>query len=153
MFPGRKALLQFVPVAMFGVAGLCGCAVAPAATAASDVTHENKPADASARPDAPAQAASAQAATAQAGSGPARPWNYRCDGGLEFNVHFGDGVATVDGAPGGAQVLLRDAGGATPQQTVYSNERMRVEFGLGEAGREAIVREAGATDGVHCIAQ
>jgi len=148
MFSTRKPLLPFVPVAVLAVAGLCGCANAPAATAAADVPHENKPAEASARPDAPAQAA-----TAQAGSGPARPWNYRCDGGLEFNVHFGNGVATVDGAPGGAQVLLRDAGGATPQQTVYSNERMRVEFGLGEAGREAIVREAGATDGVHCIAQ
>jgi hypothetical protein len=144
MFSMRKPLLPFVPVAVLAVAGLCGCANA----AAPDLPHENKPAEASARPDAPAQAA-----TAQAGSGPARPWNYRCDGGLEFNVHFGDGVATVDGAPGGAQVLLRDAGGATPQQTVYSNERMRVEFGLGEAGREAIVREAGATDGVHCIAQ
>jgi hypothetical protein len=135
MFPKRKPLLRFLPVAVFAATGLCGCA-APSLAAAP------------VRPDGPAQPP-----TAQAGSGPARPWSYRCDGGLDFNVHFGDGVATVDGAPGGSQMLLRDAGGATPQQTVYSNERMRVEFGLGETGREAIVREAGASDGVHCIAQ
>jgi hypothetical protein len=116
---------------------LCGCAAAAEATG-----------EAPARIDGPARPQ-----TAQAGSGPARPWSYRCDGGLEFNVRFGNGAATLDATPGGSQVLLRDAGGATPQQTVYSNERMRVEFGMGESGREAIVRESGASDGVHCVAQ
>jgi len=144
----RKPLLPFVPVALLAAIGLCGCAAPSVAAAPVTSAEQQDAASAPTRADVPAQPP-----TAQAGSGPARPWNYRCDGGLEFNVHFGDGVATVDGPPGGAQVLLRDAGGATPQQTVYSNERMRVEFGLGEAGREAIVREAGATDGVHCVAQ
>jgi hypothetical protein len=148
MFPTRKQLLQVVAAAVLAATGLCGCAAPSAAAAPVANIEQEKAAAAPVRPDVPMQPP-----TAQAGSGPARPWNYRCDGGLDFNVHFGDGVATVDGAPGGSQVLLRDAGGATPQQTVYSNERMRVEFGLGEAGREAIVREAGATDGVHCIAQ
>jgi len=147
MFFARKSLFPFVPVAVLAAAALCGCA-APSVAAAPAPSAEPENAATAPRADVPAQPP-----TAQAGSGPARPWNYRCDGGLEFNVHFGDGIATVDGAPGGAQVLLRDAGGATPQQTVYSNERMRVEFGLGEGGREAIVRESGATDGVHCVAQ
>ncbi|MGZ5194385.1 MAG: hypothetical protein ACXWJM_03395 [Ramlibacter sp.] len=135
---------------LLAMAGLCGWAwaITAAAQAGAAGPTRSPAAAASARADVPMQPP-----TAQAGSGPARPWSYRCDGGLEFNVRFGDGAATVDAAPGGSQVLLRDAGGATPQQTVYSNERMRVEFGLGETGREAIVREAGATDGVHCIAQ
>jgi len=37
-------------------------------------------------------------------------------------------------------VLLRDAGGTTPLQTVYTNARLRAEFGLGVSGREAILR-------------
>jgi hypothetical protein len=36
-------------------------------------------------------------------------------------------------------VLYRDAGGTTPQQTVYANPRLRAEFGLGATGREAIL--------------
>ena len=47
----------------------------------------------------------------------------------------------------GNDVLLRDAGGMTPQQTVYSNARMRAEFGLGASGREAILRYPGAAAG------
>ena len=38
------------------------------------------------------------------------------------------------------EVLLRDAGGLTPTQTVYSNPRMRAEFGLGAAGNQAVLR-------------
>jgi hypothetical protein len=144
----RHHLLPLASSALMAAAVLCGCAL-PAAAAQLSPTEPPAPApSASARTEVPAQPR-----TAQAGSGPARPWSYRCDGGLEFNVRFGDGAATVDGTSGGSQVLLRDAGGATPQQTVYSNERMRMEFGLGEGGREAIVREAGASDGVHCVAQ
>jgi hypothetical protein len=144
----RPSLLRIAPLALLAAAGLCGCG-SPAVAAQASIAEAPKPAAAaSARADVPTQPE-----TAQAGSGPARPWRYRCDGGLEFNVHFGDGAATVDVAPGGSQVLLRDAGGATPQQTVYSNERMRVEFGLGETGREAIMRGSGAADGVHCVAQ
>jgi hypothetical protein len=134
----RDSFIAILSTAVVATAGLCGCG-SPAAA---------MPAAASAQPDV-----AMQPPTARAGSGPARPWRYRCDGGLEFSVQFGDGAATMDAMPGGSQVLLRDAGGATPRQTVYSNERMRVEFGLGESGREALVREAGATDGVHCVAQ
>jgi hypothetical protein len=151
MLDTRHRFLDITTAVLLG-AGLCGCASAPV-TASPAPSIEAAPAPAASAASAIPVPVPGRPATQQAGSGPARPWSYRCDGGLEFNVRFGDGAATVDAAPGGSQVLLRDAGGATPQQTVYSNERMRVEFGLGEGGREAIVREAGAADGVHCVAQ
>ena len=63
---------------------------------------------------------------------------YRCENGIELSVRFVDDTAVLDG-PGGRNVLYRDAGGVGPQQTVYSNRRMRAEFGLGTTGREAIL--------------
>ena len=65
---------------------------------------------------------------------------YRCDQNFEFTVRFMDDSAVIDAGARGNDVLLRDAGGVTPQQTVYSNPRLRAEFGLGAGGREAILR-------------
>jgi hypothetical protein len=65
---------------------------------------------------------------------------YRCDQNFEFTVRFMDDSAVIDAGSRGNDVLLRDAGGVTPQQTVYSNPRLRAEFGLGAGGREAILR-------------
>ena len=79
-----------------------------------------------------------------AGMGGAKPSaadgpRYRCEGGMEFTVRFaGDGSAVLKGARGD-DTLLRDAGGQGAQ-TVYSNPRMRAEFGLGAGGREAVLR-------------
>ena len=64
---------------------------------------------------------------------------YRCEHGLEFTVRFIDDTAILDSSRG-YDVLYRDAGGQGPLQTVYSNPRIRAEFGLGATGREAIVR-------------
>ena len=63
---------------------------------------------------------------------------YRCDQGEVFNVTFGNNAAVLTG-PRGRQELLRDAGGLTPQQTVYGNAAMRAEFGLGSDGRQAVL--------------
>lgn len=63
---------------------------------------------------------------------------YRCDQALEFRVRFVDDSAIIDG-PRGLEVLLRDAGGLTPQQTVFSNARLRAEFGLGVNASEALL--------------
>ena len=63
---------------------------------------------------------------------------YRCDQGLQFSVRFVDDTAVMNGAHGD-DVLLRDAGGQGAQ-TVYSNPRLRAEFGLGEGGREAALQ-------------
>jgi len=75
-----------------------------------------------------------------AGFGPAAEQaRYRCEHGIEFTAKFVDDTAVLDGSRG-YDVLYRDAGGQTPQQSVYSNPRMRAEFGLGASGREAILR-------------
>ena len=63
---------------------------------------------------------------------------YRCDQGLTFSVSFVNNTAVLKGARGD-DVLLRDAGGQGAQ-TVYSNPRLRAEFGLGEGGREAALQ-------------
>jgi len=65
---------------------------------------------------------------------------YRCEHGIEFTVRFVDDTALLDAGARGYDVLYRDAGGVTPQQSVYSNPRTRAEFGLGASGREAILR-------------
>lgn len=64
---------------------------------------------------------------------------YRCDRGERFQVTLGVDAAVLTG-PRGRFELLRDAGGLTPAQTVYSNAAMRVEFGLGTAGRDALLQ-------------
>lgn len=64
---------------------------------------------------------------------------YRCEAGVEFTARFIDNTAVLDGSRG-YDVLYRDAGGMGEQQSVYSNPRMRAEFGPGPGGREAILR-------------
>ena len=64
---------------------------------------------------------------------------YRCEAGVEFTARFVDDSAVLDGTRG-YDVLYRNAGGVGAGQTVYSNPRMRAEFGLGASGREAILR-------------
>lgn len=64
---------------------------------------------------------------------------YHCEHGITFTARFIDDTAVLDGARG-RDVLYRDAGGTSPTHVVYSNPRMKAEFGLGATGREAIVR-------------
>ncbi len=102
---------------------------------------------------APRAAAAGPAATAASAAiaAPAAPAHYRCDNDIEFTVRFGDDSAIVDAGPRGREELPRDAGGATPQQTVYSNTHMRAEFGLGVSGREALLRYAQPPLLAHCV--
>jgi hypothetical protein len=76
---------------------------------------------------------------------------YRCDQNFEFSVRFSDDSAVIDAGSRGNDVLLRDAGGVTPQQTVYSNPRLRAEFGLGANGGEAILRYLAPQLVVNCV--
>lgn len=113
---------------------LCACAgVDPAGTAGQ----------------APAPVAAPASSPTAAGGG-ALP-HYRCDQNIEFTVRFENDTAIVAAGARGDDVLLRDAGGATPQQTVYSNPRMRAEFGLGAAGRDALLHYAQPPLSVHCM--
>jgi hypothetical protein len=77
--------------------------------------------------------------------------HYRCDHNIEFTVRFADDTATVDAGARGSEQLLRDAGGVTPQQTVYSNPRLRAEFGLGASGGEALLHYLSPPMEMHCV--
>jgi hypothetical protein len=123
-------------VLALGASVLWGCTAAPAAPPVSPAppTSPAEPAAAAERPN------------------PGAPLDhYRCDEGVDFTVRFADDSARIDAGPFGSDVLLRDAGGTTPQQTVYSNARMRAEFGLGASGREAILRYPLAPLVTHCV--
>ena len=96
-----------------------------------------------------AAALSGCAGMREAGASAPAPTRYRCDGGLEFTVRFADGSAILKGARGD-DVLLRDAGGEG-EQTVYSNPRMRAEFGLGADGREAMLHYPVAPLATRCV--
>jgi hypothetical protein len=74
---------------------------------------------------------------------------YRCGQGMQFNVRFVDNTAVLQG-PRGDDVLLRDAGGQGAQ-TVYSNARLRAEFGLGEGGRQAALHYLGQPLVARCL--
>ena len=75
---------------------------------------------------------------------------YRCEQAEGFQVTFSTDSAVMTG-PRGRQELLRDAGGLTPQQTVYSNAVMRAEFGLGPEGREAVLRTVKPATVLRCV--
>lgn len=75
---------------------------------------------------------------------------YRCEQGEGFQVIFGTDSAVLTG-PRGRQELLRDAGGLTLQQTVYSNADLRAEFGLGPEGREAVLRTLKPSAVLRCV--
>jgi hypothetical protein len=122
-------MLRLVGPALLAGAALCGCALQPAA-----------PVPPPASP--PAQGAGSPGASAA---------RFRCDQGTEVSVRFSDDTAVIDSPAGSAEVLLRDAGGLTPQQTVYSNTRLRAEFGLGPAGRGARLHYLPEQRLVHCV--
>jgi hypothetical protein len=76
---------------------------------------------------------------------------YRCGDGNTVRVLFAGDTVQVEGLTGGAELLLLDAGGLTPQQTVFTSPRLRAEFGLGADGRDAAfhpLQPPGAP--VHC---
>ncbi|HSV78103.1 MAG TPA: hypothetical protein VLK85_02715 [Ramlibacter sp.] len=105
---------------------MAGCASPPAAPPVA------KPASAAAVPESEPQAAAAATATSVP--------HYRCDQGIAFSVHFESDSALLDAGARGRDTLLRDAGGLTPQQVVYSSRRLRAEFGLGSGGAEALLQ-------------
>ncbi len=90
-------------------------------------------------------------ATAPSSGPAAAPAHYRCEYGIEFTLRLVDDSAVLDAGLRGSDVLLRDAGGATPRQSVYRNPRMHAEFGLGAGGREAILRYPLLPLVAHCV--
>ena len=130
--------MRFLAIGLLATGALSGCVSAPPAAApvpAPTPATEPVPAASPAAPASPA--ASLQ--------------RYRCDQNFEFSVRFTDDSAVIDAGSRGNDVLLRDAGGVTPQQTVYSNSQLRAEFGLGASGREAILRYLAPQLVVNCV--
>ena len=64
---------------------------------------------------------------------------YACDNGVTVRARFREDTLTLSGLAHGEETLLRDAGGVTPEQTVWSNDRLRAEFGLPPAGQGAVL--------------
>jgi hypothetical protein len=124
-------------------AALAGCAQSPPSPSVSP------PGAAAPTPAVPA-APTAPGGTPSSAASAGLP-HYKCDQGIEFTVRFFDDTAVVDAGPRGNDVLLRDAGGTTPQQTVFSNARMRAEFGLGADGREALLHYASPALQARCV--
>jgi hypothetical protein len=77
--------------------------------------------------------------------------SYRCEQEIAFTVRFLDDSAVVDAGSRGKEVLLRDAGGVTPQQSVYSNPRLRAEFGLGAGARGATLHYLSSQQMAQCV--
>jgi hypothetical protein len=129
--------MKFFAIVLLATGALSGCVSAPPAAApvpAPQPTPASEPVPAAASP-----------------AGPASLQRYRCDQNFDFSVRFTDDSAVIDAGSRGNDVLLRDAGGVTPQQTVYSNPRLRAEFGLGASGSEAILRYLAPQLVVNCV--
>src|SRR5688572_20113753 len=130
--------MKFLAIGLLATGALSGCVSAPPAAAPVPVQAPAPATEPAGSPAAPAS----QAASLQ---------RYRCDQNFEFSVRFTDDSAVIEAGSRGNDVLLRDAGGVTPQQTVYSNPRLRAEFGLGASGREAILRYLAPQLVVNCV--
>ena len=125
--------MRFVAAALLA-AVLAGCGAVPPAP--TDAAPPPSPASATTPPQRDEQAV----------------LRYRCEQGVEFTVRFVDDTAQVDAGARGRETLLRDAGGMTPLHTVWSNARMRAEFGLGPQGREALLQDPAQSVALRCVA-
>ena len=83
---------------------------------------------------------------------PALP-HYHCGGALDFDLQAADDGVTLLFATREPEKLLRDAGGVTPQQTVYSSTKLKAQFGLDPGGRGAQLNFADPPLEVHCRRQ
>jgi len=76
---------------------------------------------------------------------------YRCEHDIAFTVRFYNGSASIDAGARGMETLLRDAGGVTPQHTVFSSTTMKAEFGLEPEGRGAKLTYASPPLEAKCV--
>lgn len=128
------------------IARACATAWAAAVLAACTVLPEPPPSAPASEPSPAAVPASPPA-----GRPDAAVLHYRCDEDFTFTVSFSDGTATIDAGSHGIETLLRDAGGMTPQQTVYSSTRLKAEFGLEPGGRGARLLYASPALEARCV--
>jgi hypothetical protein len=75
---------------------------------------------------------------------------YECDAGLRLVVRTQGDETRIEGLPQGPDLLGRDAGGLDPLQSVWTGDRWRAEFGLGEDGRGALLHPLPAGTDLRC---
>jgi hypothetical protein len=124
------------------------CALAGALLLLGGCASQRVPSPVRDQPAAPIPANPARSES----TAPAKPalTHYRCDQGLDFDVRFGDDEAELTFPTRGSETLARDAGGETPQQSVYSSTALKAEFGLGADGRGAKLNFADPPLQAHC---
>jgi hypothetical protein len=76
--------------------------------------------------------------------------SYECGDGTRLRVLPQGDVLVVEELPGGPYRLGRDAGGFTPEHTVWSGPQLRVELGLGPKGEVALVQSLYPPQTVEC---
>jgi hypothetical protein len=85
-------------------------------------------------------------------STPAAPLpHYRCDNDIAFDVRFADDSAQIVFASREPETVLRDAGGVTPEETVYSSTKLKAVFGLEPQGRGAKLHFASPPLEARCV--
>jgi hypothetical protein len=75
---------------------------------------------------------------------------YQCDTGQAVVVQDEGDTVLVSGLPGGEERLGRDAGGLTPQQSVFSGPTLRAEFGLDADARGMALQFLDRPELLHC---
>lgn len=127
--------------ALTAAALMAGCAIRPVAgpppapapaPAAPTVAPDPAPAVAEPPPSSPSTA------------------SYDCTDGTRLRVLPQGDVLVVEDLPGGPYRLGRDAGGFTPEHTVWSGPQLRVELGLGARGDVALVQSLYPPQTVEC---
>ena len=76
--------------------------------------------------------------------------SYECGDGTRLRVQPQGDVLVVEDVPGGPYRLGRDAGGFTPEHTVWSGPQLRVELGLGPKADVALVQSLYPPHTVEC---
>ena len=126
-------------IAIFMAALVAGCATRPAP----------EPIPAPAPPSAPVVAPDPAPVAEPAPPSPATT-SYECGDGTRLRVLPQGDVLVVEELPGGPYRLGRDAGGFTPEHTVWSGPQLRVELGLGPKGDVALVQSLYPPHTVEC---
>ena len=123
-----RSLVQLLAAGLLLLAAGCA-AVDPPPPAAPAVRNDPAPHETDAEPNAKPNAEPSLAEGTP----------YACDNGLTLHARFREDTLALSGLGQGEETLLRDAGGVTPEQTVWSNDRVRAEFGLPPGGEGAVL--------------
>lgn len=130
---------------------LAGCAAVPAPSAPQAAPS---PPPVLAPWPAPVPAAPEPAITAPSSPGRASANGraYACQDGSTFRVFEQNDFIVIEGLRGGPHRLARDAGGFTPQHSVWSSAQLRAEFGLGNDPKAAALIHTLPPATVRCAA-